>query len=360
MRATTKSTVSVAFVVVLLVLAFVVYRSFPFDKATGTNTPSGMPYVVQSGDSLYKIGLQLGIPWQLIASFNHIAPPYTLIAGRTFYIPAEDSGCQTAGVNLVGNQTFGAPAYNKPSPSVDTSKRVILRFDDSRQSQWVNALPVLAKYGFHASFAVITGTVLRIPVCGLTIPLEEMNWAEVSWLFQNGNEISDHTLSHPNLDHQNATGLYDQVVKSRELLQQHSVMSGTLTLPYGLGAGNATVINYILSHGFSCVYAVEGTENATSGVLGIVPQKNTVSFTWTGIDQQDGTQTLAEFESAVAHANNSTVVGLVFHSVSDHVSGTGYFVNETNFQQMMAYLYANNFDVIMPWQIPGVDLMTGY
>lgn len=341
--------------VLVLLVGFLAYRSV---GTGGHSSTTGTPYVVRAGDSLYLIGLEYGVPWQTIAELNGLAPPYKVTVGETVYIPTEDPSCAAAGVDLKDNQTYGAPAYGSTSPQADQSKRVVLRFDDSLQNQWVDALPVLAKYGYHATFSVIVGSLLKIQLCGLDSPEEELSWPEVQWLYQNGNEISDHTLSHANLDSQSANGLQNQVIGSRDLLLAHGVESGTLTLPYGAGAANSTVTRYILNNGFGYIYLVEGTENATSGALGVFPRP-TVNFTWTSVDQLDRTQSLSSFESIVSRASSSTVIGVDFHNVSDHVSGTGYYVNDSNFQQMMSYLSENHYDVIMPWQVPGMSLPTG-
>lgn len=49
----------------------------------------GGTYTVQPGDSLSLIGLQFGIPWQLIAEANNILPPdYVIVPGQVLVIPA--------------------------------------------------------------------------------------------------------------------------------------------------------------------------------------------------------------------------------------------------------------------------------
>jgi len=49
----------------------------------------GGTYTVQLGDSLSLIGLEFGIPWQLIAEANGIPPPdYVIVPGQVLIIPA--------------------------------------------------------------------------------------------------------------------------------------------------------------------------------------------------------------------------------------------------------------------------------
>lgn len=54
------------------------------ELATGPHTI----YVVHAGDTIYGIARRYGISASLLAAFNHLTPPYTIIAGRRLLIPA--------------------------------------------------------------------------------------------------------------------------------------------------------------------------------------------------------------------------------------------------------------------------------
>lgn len=60
-------------------------------------------YIVQSGDSLSKIGSKLGVNWQAIANANGIGSPYTIYAGQSLVIPgsASPNGATNTGGGLV-------------------------------------------------------------------------------------------------------------------------------------------------------------------------------------------------------------------------------------------------------------------
>lgn len=47
-----------------------------------------MKYIVKTGDSLSKIGANLGVSWSEIAKANNIKPPYTIYPGKSLEIPA--------------------------------------------------------------------------------------------------------------------------------------------------------------------------------------------------------------------------------------------------------------------------------
>ncbi|MDB1089067.1 LysM peptidoglycan-binding domain-containing protein [Streptomyces sp. ACA25] len=44
-------------------------------------------HTVRSGETLYSIGRQYGVPWQSIASANNIRAPYTIYVGQILVIP---------------------------------------------------------------------------------------------------------------------------------------------------------------------------------------------------------------------------------------------------------------------------------
>jgi LysM repeat protein len=59
----------------------------PSGGSSGGGSPSGRTYVVQPGDTLYRIGLKFGVSYTAIASLNGIPPPYDVYAGQTLQIP---------------------------------------------------------------------------------------------------------------------------------------------------------------------------------------------------------------------------------------------------------------------------------
>lgn len=53
----------------------------------GGVSPSGRTYVVQPGDTLFRIGQRFGVSYTEIASLNGIPFPYNVYAGQTLQIP---------------------------------------------------------------------------------------------------------------------------------------------------------------------------------------------------------------------------------------------------------------------------------
>lgn len=67
-------------------------------------------YVVQTGDSLSKIGAKHGVSWNSIAIANNIPSPYTIFPGQRLTIPSE-SGV-TPGSNVGGASVGDAQDFN--------------------------------------------------------------------------------------------------------------------------------------------------------------------------------------------------------------------------------------------------------
>jgi LysM repeat protein len=59
----------------------------PAGGSTGGGSAGGRTYVVQPGDTLYRIGLRFGVSYTAIASANGIPAPYNVYAGQVLQIP---------------------------------------------------------------------------------------------------------------------------------------------------------------------------------------------------------------------------------------------------------------------------------
>ncbi len=73
--------------IVTTLIGFIVLGSF---FAPVVNAYSGSHlygYTVQSGDTLYSLGIKFGVAWQSIASQNNIQYPYTISVGEKLQIP---------------------------------------------------------------------------------------------------------------------------------------------------------------------------------------------------------------------------------------------------------------------------------
>jgi peptidoglycan/xylan/chitin deacetylase (PgdA/CDA1 family) len=109
---------------------------------------------------------------------------------------------------LTAALTQGAPLPTKP---------IVLTFDDGYRDFYDQAWPVLKQYGLKASSAVITNFVDK----GDRGDTMYMNWNMVKELDRSGMvEIASHTLSHPDLSRTASAQRWQELSRSKEIIEQ--------------------------------------------------------------------------------------------------------------------------------------------
>lgn len=106
-----------------------------------------------------------------------------------------------------------AKAGGKFSASSDSAlpkKPVVISFDDGYEDAYAAALPLLKKYDFKGSFAIITGKV-GTP--------DYMTWEHIKTLARGGMEILSHTISHSDLRLISDKKLEEELAGSKKILQ---------------------------------------------------------------------------------------------------------------------------------------------
>jgi len=122
----------------------------------------------------------------------------------------------------------------------NSSKIVILTFDDSRKSQYQYAEPILQKCGFKATFFTVCNFVGQDNT--------RMTWSDITALQNQGNDIESHTMNHYDLIHLSMADLDYEVGQSQKCLLSHNVTSTIFASPYGDGAGNKTIIDTVTKY----------------------------------------------------------------------------------------------------------------
>jgi peptidoglycan/xylan/chitin deacetylase (PgdA/CDA1 family) len=83
-----------------------------------------------------------------------------------------------------------------PVETPTNSKFVIINFDDSHESEYTYAKPILDKYGFKATFFEVYNWVET----GYHDKDISTTWQHIAALQQDGMDIEAHTMTHPNLN----------------------------------------------------------------------------------------------------------------------------------------------------------------
>jgi|GEM_PF-1086220 len=106
-------------------------------------------------------------------------------------------------------------------------KPIIISFDDSTESQFKEAYPVLKNLGIKATFFVITDY--------LGVKKNSMTWDQVRELDRNGMTIGSHTRTHPYVNRlKDMKKVWDEVVGSKQIIEKnlgHAIT--TFAYPWG-------------------------------------------------------------------------------------------------------------------------------
>ena len=98
----------------------------------------------------------------------------------------------------------GAPLPQKP---------LVLTFDDGYADAFTSAFPALQKHGFTAAFAIITN---NVGLAGVY-----MTWEQITWMANNGMEMTSHTLTHEDLNISRDDIVRQQLTLSKAALEEH-------------------------------------------------------------------------------------------------------------------------------------------
>ncbi len=131
---------------------------------------------------------------------------------------------------------------NDNSSSSIVPKVVILNFYDDEKDQFINAKPILDKYGFRGTFFI---------VCSWTSSnnTDRMTWQDISQLYREGYDIESHSMTHKRLNKLSQGALDYEVGQSKQCIYNHiGAMPTVFSPPHNLGWNNATVINAIAKY----------------------------------------------------------------------------------------------------------------
>lgn len=114
---------------------------------------------------------------------------------------------------------------------------VSLTFDDGWASIYLNALPLLKKYGFASTQYIISG---------LVDTPDYMTKTQVGAFLSAGHELAAHTVSHPDLTTLASGAVLTELTQCKQwLLSNYGVTAASLATPYG--AYNTAVLAQIAS-----------------------------------------------------------------------------------------------------------------
>jgi peptidoglycan/xylan/chitin deacetylase (PgdA/CDA1 family) len=110
-------------------------------------------------------------------------------------------------------------------------------------------LPILRKYGFVATFYIITGRIGSG---------SNLSWDQAAEMAKDGMEIGSHTVSHVNVQYQHGSDLAHQIGDSATAIQTNLSARGVIvtvtTFCYPFGGYSAEAETYLQTHGFLAAF----------------------------------------------------------------------------------------------------------
>ena len=140
------------------------------------------------------------------------------------------------------------------------AKPIIITFDDGYIDNYTAAFPLLKRYGFTATFYIITDFIDR----GFS---RYMTWEQIEEMAAAGMEIGSHSRDHPDLGGKPYNHLVWQILGSKQTLEAH--IDGTVrAFSYPSGDYDDFVINVLESaHFWSAMTTAQDSTHTSDGTF---------------------------------------------------------------------------------------------
>jgi len=136
------------------------------------------------------------------------------------------------------------------------NKTVVLTFDDGFEDNFINAFPILKKYNFPATIFLETGVLGREKTNKSGIVYKMLKWEQIKEMEKSKMiQFGAHTLSHPKLSQLNLTDMNEEIIRSKEILED-KLGKKCEFFAYPFGNYNEQVVE-IIKNNFKAAFTVE-------------------------------------------------------------------------------------------------------
>jgi len=146
---------------------------------------------------------------------------------------------------LFSVQSAYSTGHIKLQPRVNgynSTRLIVLAFDDSPKSQFTLAKPILDKYGFKGNFFTVCTYVDK---SSNGTDKGRMSWQDIKTLQSQGHEIESHSMTHTDLNLKSEQSLVYEIGGSKQCLADHGINSTIFAYPASTGGTSATVVNVV-------------------------------------------------------------------------------------------------------------------
>lgn len=179
----------------------------PTFTPTATNTPTPLPTPSSQGR-------KLTVP---ILMYHYLStpPPGADAIRRDLSVSPELFESHLAYLRQAGYQTisFEDLIYALSQEGELPNNAIIITFDDGYRDNYVNAFPLLRKYGYTATFFVFTQPID-------TYNVDYLTWEMVIEMHQAGMEFGSHSYRHSDLSNKDVDFLVYEILGSKEAIEE--------------------------------------------------------------------------------------------------------------------------------------------
>ncbi len=196
------------------------YRLTDWYQSTVENYPV-IDFALSDGTDYY-LGLRPQDPASTWTQFS-----------ESFQVPANAKTMQVMHlISAVGTLSLDDMSITKITPKPLTHAIVSLNFDDGWEDDTISAFPILKNLGFKATWFFATTYLENSPATGA---INVSGPSAVHALFNDGQEVGGHTVTHPDLTTLNQTDLDYELNHSKQYLESLIGMGNVTNLatPYG-------------------------------------------------------------------------------------------------------------------------------
>jgi peptidoglycan/xylan/chitin deacetylase (PgdA/CDA1 family) len=214
------------------------------------------------------------VPILMYHSISHdsehgITPYYRIVTAPEVFARQmaflADHGYQAVSLGAAARFLSGEHAVNEKMPA----RPVVITFDDGFRDFYLNAYPVLNRYGFSAS--VFLPAALIKERHGKFKGRESLSWQEVKELHGEGIFFGSHTMTHPQLKTMHKADIEFELRRSRETIEDRLGSAvESFSYPYAFPECDTPFVDYLLNALTQCGY-----RNGVSTRIGrAAPEKN--------------------------------------------------------------------------------------
>ena len=124
-------------------------------------------------------------------------------------------------------------------------KFAILTFDGGDKTQYINAKPILDKYGFKATFYVVCNYAQKASIGNAT---DRMNWKEVMELYEQGHDVGAKSKNVFGFEEVTPTRSQYLISESKKCLQDQGINATSFVYPFNRGSDIKHITSTLSAH----------------------------------------------------------------------------------------------------------------